>query len=110
MDHCFSRSSLELHVPFTYVEFLVMLRHIQLCKNALLQLAKLGVYQQRETFAGYVYYMTLEQLIEDQMKKLEGKHQFLSFQIGEMADLAFEKVLALLSEVRLSPFKPILIS
>lgn len=87
-----------------------MLHHIQLHKNALLQLAKLGVYQQREKFAGYVHNMTLEQLTEDQMEKLEGKHLHLCFQIGEMADLAFDKVLTLLSEVRLLPFKPILIS
>ena len=82
---------------FTYVEFVVTLRHILLRENALLRLAKLGVHGRKEKSSGYVHDTTLEQLTKDDLKKLA---QLPSrSQISEIADLAFEEVVALMRAV-----------
>ncbi|GJF00922.1 hypothetical protein PsYK624_172260 [Phanerochaete sordida] len=81
---------------FTYVEFIVTLRHVLLRESALLRLAQCGVHEKKEKTSGYVHDTTLEQLTEESLKKLS---QLPSrAQICEIAVVAFDEVIALMQE------------
>lgn len=85
---------------FAFTEFLCLLRHILLRENALLGLAKIGIHEKKGKSSGYVFDTTLEQLTDEHFKKLlilPSREQ-----ISQIADLAFDEVVALLAEVSVS--------
>ena len=82
---------------FTYVEFLVLLRHILAREAALQQLAKVGVHQKRERSSGYVHDTSSEKLSESDLKRLSQLPTR-----GELcvaADIAWDEMNALLKDV-----------
>lgn len=84
---------------FTYVEFLVMLRHIMAREAALQRLATVGVHQCAERTSGYVFDTTFEQLTDADLKRLSTFPTPID--LRQVADVAWDEVLALLKNVSL---------
>lgn len=82
---------------FTFVEFLVMLRHVLARESALLELAKIGIHQRQEKTSGYVYDTSSEQLSEKDRKRLSVFPSDAELKIA--ADIAWDEMTALLKTV-----------
>ena len=82
---------------FTYVEFLVMLRHVLARESALLQLAKIGIHQRQEKTSGYVYDTSSEQLSREDQKRLSTFPSDSELKVA--ADVAWDEMTEILTTV-----------
>ncbi|EIW73938.1 hypothetical protein CONPUDRAFT_78411 [Coniophora puteana RWD-64-598 SS2] len=87
----------QLMPNFSYVEFLNILRQIEIRQQSLLHLAQNGVHKHRGKMQGYVHDITLENLTSDDLKRF--CEWPTNAEICELVDMTWEEVIALLTDI-----------